>query len=35
MGKINNIIIGTIGKTPLIKSNRITEGIESNIYVKM
>jgi cysteine synthase A len=35
MGKIFNNIIETIGKTPLVQLNRITENIEANIYVKM
>ena len=35
MGKIYNNIIETIGRTPLVKLNRITEKIEPNIYVKI
>jgi cysteine synthase A len=35
MGKIYNSIIETIGETPLVKLNRITEGIEPDIYVKL
>ncbi|MFX1448869.1 MAG: PLP-dependent cysteine synthase family protein, partial [Promethearchaeota archaeon] len=30
-----NSIIDTIGKTPLVKLNRITENIKPNIYVKL
>ncbi|MFX1329152.1 MAG: cysteine synthase A [Promethearchaeota archaeon] len=35
MGKIYNNIIETIGNTPLVKLNRITEGIDPNIFVKI
>ena len=35
MGKIYNNIIETIGRTPLVKLNRITEKIEPNVYVKI
>jgi len=35
MGKIYNNIIETIGETPLVKLNRITENIEPEIYVKL
>ncbi|MFX0155682.1 MAG: cysteine synthase A, partial [Candidatus Hodarchaeota archaeon] len=35
MARIFNNIIETIGNTPLVKLNRITEGIEPNIYVKV
>jgi len=35
MGKVYNNIIETIGETPLVKLNRITEGIEPNFYVKL
>lgn len=31
----HNTIIDAIGKTPIIKLNRITEGIDATIYVKM
>lgn len=34
MGAYNNII-ETIGKTPLVKLNRITEGIKPNLYAKL
>ncbi|MFX1568677.1 MAG: cysteine synthase A [Promethearchaeota archaeon] len=34
MGAYNSII-GTIGKTPLVKLNKITENIEPSIYVKL
>jgi len=35
MGKVYNNIIETIGNTPLIKLNRITEEIKPNIFAKM
>lgn len=35
MGRIYKNIIETIGKTPLIKLNRITQNIKPNIYVKV
>ncbi|MFX1350474.1 MAG: cysteine synthase A, partial [Promethearchaeota archaeon] len=35
MARIFNNIIETIGNTPLVRLNRITEGIEPNIYVKV
>ena len=35
MGKIYNNIIETIGRTPLVKLNRITEDIEPDIYAKV
>ncbi len=35
MGKVYSNIIGTIGKTPLVKLNRITKNVEPNIYVKI
>ena len=35
MGRIFNNIIETIGNTPLVRLNRITEGIEPNIFVKI
>ncbi|MHA1293633.1 MAG: cysteine synthase A [Promethearchaeota archaeon] len=35
MGKIYNNIIETIGKTPLVKLNKITENINPNIFVKL
>ncbi|MFX1391632.1 MAG: cysteine synthase A [Promethearchaeota archaeon] len=35
MGKVYNNIIETIGKTPLVRLNKITESIEPNIYVKI
>ena len=35
MGKIYNNIIETIGKTPLVKLNKIAENIPANIYVKV
>lgn len=35
MGKIYNNIIETIGRTPLVKLNRVTEGIKPNIYAKI
>jgi cysteine synthase A len=35
MGKTYNNIIETIGNTPLVKLNRITEDIKPNIYVKI
>lgn len=35
MGKIYNNIIETIGKTPLVKLNRIANNIKPNLYVKI
>jgi len=35
MGRIYNNIIETIGRTPLVKLNRITKDIEPNIYAKV
>lgn len=35
MGKVYSNIIETIGKTPLVKLNKITEGIGPNIYLKL
>jgi len=35
MGKIYNNIIETIGRTPLVRLNRITKDIEPNIYAKV
>ncbi len=35
MGKIYNNIIETIGNTPLVKLNRITEEIKPNLFVKI
>ena len=35
MGRIFNNIIETIGNTPLVRLNRITEGLEQNFYVKL
>ncbi|MFX0042494.1 MAG: cysteine synthase A [Candidatus Hodarchaeota archaeon] len=35
MGRIFNNIIETIGNTPLVRLNRITEGIKPNIFVKI
>ncbi|MFX0106030.1 MAG: cysteine synthase A [Candidatus Hodarchaeota archaeon] len=35
MGRIFNNIIETIGKTPLVRLNRVTEGIKPNIFVKI
>ena len=35
MGKIYKNIIETIGRTPLVKLNRITEKIKPNVYVKI
>ena len=35
MVRIYNNIIETIGNTPLVRLNRITEGIEPNIFVKV
>jgi len=35
LGRIYNSIIETIGNTPLVRLNRITEGIEPNIFVKI
>ena len=35
MGRIYNNIIETIGRTPLVKLNRITKEIEPNIYAKV
>ncbi|MFW9972851.1 MAG: cysteine synthase A [Candidatus Odinarchaeota archaeon] len=35
MGRIYNNIIETIGNTPLVRLNRITERIEPNIFVKI
>ncbi|MFX0057366.1 MAG: cysteine synthase A [Candidatus Hodarchaeota archaeon] len=35
MGKYYNNIIETIGKTPLVKLNRITEGVDPNIFGKV
>lgn len=35
MGKVYNNIIETIGNTPLVRLNRITENIEPNVYVKI
>ncbi|TFG17103.1 MAG: cysteine synthase family protein, partial [Promethearchaeota archaeon] len=33
--KVYNNIIETIGKTPLVKLNRISEGIKPNLYAKL
>jgi cysteine synthase A len=35
MGKIYNNIMETIGNTPLVKLNKITEGLDPNIYAKI
>ncbi|MFX1303428.1 MAG: cysteine synthase A [Promethearchaeota archaeon] len=35
MGRIFNNIIETIGNTPLVRLNRITEGVKPNIFVKI
>jgi cysteine synthase A len=35
LGRIFNDIIETIGNTPLVRLNRITEGIKPNIFVKI
>ena len=35
MGRVYNNIIETIGRTPLVKLNRITKQVEPNIYVKI
>ena len=35
MGNVYNNILETIGKTPLVKLNRITEKIEPNVYGKI
>jgi len=35
MGRIYNNIIETIGRTPLVKLNRITKDIEPNVYAKI
>jgi cysteine synthase A len=35
LGKIYNNIIETIGKTPLVRLNKITEGKQSNFFVKI
>jgi len=35
LGRIYNSIIETIGNTPLVRLNRITEGIKPNIFVKI
>jgi cysteine synthase A len=35
MGKIYNNIMETIGNTPLVKLNKITEGLDPNIYAKV
>ena len=35
MGNIYNNIIETIGKTPLVKLNRITENVEPAVYAKL
>jgi len=35
MGKIYENIIETIGNTPLVKLNRITENVNPNVYVKI
>jgi cysteine synthase len=35
MGKVYNNIIETIGRTPLVKLNRITANIKPNIYGKV
>ncbi|MEE9378002.1 MAG: cysteine synthase A [Candidatus Lokiarchaeia archaeon] len=35
MGRIFNDIIETIGNTPLVRLNRIAEGVEPTIYVKL
>jgi cysteine synthase A len=35
MGRIYNNIIETIGRTPLVKLNKITKDIEPNIYAKL
>src|SRR5690606_38207696 len=34
MGKIYNNIVETIGNTPLVKLNRITEGVDATIALK-
>jgi cysteine synthase A len=35
MGKVYNNIVETIGRTPLVRLNKITENIEPTIYVKI
>ena len=34
MSKIYNSIVGTVGNTPLVKINQITEGLSADIYLK-
>ena len=34
MNKISNSMVDTVGNTPLIKLNKVTEGVNANIYVK-
>ena len=34
MSKIYNSIVGTVGNTPLVKINQITEGLSTDIYLK-
>src|SRR5271166_2306369 len=34
MGKIYNDIVETVGRTPLVKLNRLTEGLEATVLLK-
>jgi len=34
MGKVYNNIIETVGRTPLVKLNRVTEGVDANVLLK-
>src|SRR3984893_17327632 len=34
MGELRNSILETIGRTPLVRLNRVTEGLAAEIYVK-
>ncbi len=34
MGKLYNNIVETVGNTPLVKLNKVTEGLEADIYLK-
>jgi len=34
MNKIANSMVDTVGNTPLIKLNKLTEGLQADVYVK-
>ena len=34
MGKLYNNIVETVGNTPLVRLNKVTDGVDANIYVK-